>query len=1601
MSRPVFDAETIGELRQRVMAHNEAGHARTGLTDLKKIFARGWAGDEPKTRALGQVDRHLARLAKNTGDFDETKHRRDGDGKFAPQGRAAAFSDVRSRQADRQLRDENAGYAASQTGVIPETRFSQFGPLAGAVAGVAAGALRGAFDGGGRRSRAVNLAIGRGAARVVDTVAGRVQAVPGMAADAANAGLAAAARGVARRAGEADPRGFGPAVKARAERFAARAEARIPDEVGKGQRTKARRATARENVGLVTGEALDLADRVTMAAPRFVSRHLAAKAKRMDAALAARGASDATRRAVRAGLAIKRPLAAGAVGAVVPGALYGITNMETMTVAGPYLDALLPRRVEKGTRAELLTKVAATPASREALAKISMSGVLTAARAAGGAVARMPRMAIARMPTLRAPKPPEPKLSSNQARGRERAATMMARNPNIVRGAGKAGLIGAAAAAAGGLGAAAGYGAREYYRDENGQFTSKERAVQPGMRGALQSVGDFIADNPVGVGAAAGLVAGALGARSAIARGNRRVIREMADSVAEGMTRRLAVVGRFAKAAEEAKSKGAFDKVNARVERAGDAMRAARDAGPERWNEWNVDSALQTKVRGMIRSDAFWKAEPVKANKRKAMDALRESGDIDQLKPLVSEAGWTRIEALRGQATKQKAAYNATVAGFRQKAADAIEDHRGKSSRADDAADAAEAIEKRLAELREAPAPTTAAKKIKLVDTETALKAELKTAEAARKAANETRDEAAKLADAYKQVLANPGKQVDGISFPAGADPWNVKATLRPLPSNVDMTDLLDKMKSDLLGDLQGKIAGRVKARQDEARLIATATIGALRQAGAEPDGIATRAINTFAARLSGPMAAARRDIRAAGGVVSRAVERKLGSAPGAVSAYVGDAAKRARNLVYGPKPEPDAAGKVQPRAGILPKMARFAADNPRAAAMTGLTAATGTGVVTWDSADGSLDLQLKSPADIWRRISSPKTRPAPIIRPFHLGDTKHQHTIEGLVVTNDKNQRVLLTGKRVFADGREEEIPPLTPLKDALDFSAGLRNRAGGGGGGGQGAQLSVGNDQDKGTWSAALGRLRNAGKLASYGEGDWIFSARNDGQHDSQDISDADKLQNALHAQAAAKARGGSFGSGFGNPGEWHAQLASIVAAPESSILTLKQRQRLLLGSQTQAGLFSGQLRGDVMKATSGADTARAFMSEVGAERRVPFVFNNDQLANMKRAVFAVNETLGSAKMNDAQLQTVFDRLERHRGGGGQPGGGQRPAGGGGGQPAGSGTPGPASGGARAAGGPPRASRQSADPAPRDRMSYLADAVTFRETAWPITQRDSKRFLAIPVGVEVEFNKEEEALRQQHPTWDDDAIWTAATRRINDRSNNLTFGKATQAGLLRKFDEARHARAPRGSDRGGEFSSRAGGAAAGAAVMARGAAPVRPPGRENDERSFFEPTRLGATVGGVAGGNAGWMLAERFMPGPLRRLGTTGRLASRLGGMASRLGYKLGGSMAGGLAGETVGDAAGAGVYRAAGRRAPAPYEPPERGAGEEVARTAGSFAGLAAGTALGRGRGRASAFGIGVGTTLAGEELAGAAQRIAERHYGAERGGRARAALNGGRQ
>lgn len=324
-----FSPPVIAELRRRVIEHNEllksAGAsakretALTKLTSLKDLYKRFYNGADPHQHALMHIDAHLERLRDRVLAKVEGRDERGrfssgggsgGGGSPPDSGQHGFFGDVARPEDHQNLADSNAGYDASQTQIIPETRYSVFGPPIAGAAGIGVGAIAGASAkfGGGRLDHAQTRALGWAGGKLGQLTGRAVVRAP-----------VVAGRMVARGAIGAINRTYGTTY--------ARPSATAGDAL----------LDSAERIGGAAGRALGhgAGEFVSYAANVFP-----ATGKRLARALITPRFGTGAGRA--AGI-----LAGAVVGAGVPGLAYGSSLFHLQSAVGPYVDAAFPRRVRK------------------------------------------------------------------------------------------------------------------------------------------------------------------------------------------------------------------------------------------------------------------------------------------------------------------------------------------------------------------------------------------------------------------------------------------------------------------------------------------------------------------------------------------------------------------------------------------------------------------------------------------------------------------------------------------------------------------------------------------------------------------------------------------------------------------------------------------------------------------------------------------------------------------------------------------------------------------------------------------------------------------------------------------------------------------------------------------------------------------------------------------------------------------------------------------------------------------------------------------------------------------------------------------------------
>jgi len=1525
MSRPVVTADVIAELRTRVAGHNERHPAaRTRLNDLKKIFSR---------RGMGAVEGHLTKLAKASGDFDEGKHRRDENGRFAPKGGGSGrqgwqerlYSDVATPETHRRLRDESRGYESATTAVVPETRYTELGQWAGGAAGIAAGGWSGASamrnpDGGfirrWARRKSADLAGGLagGTVKTVTRLAG-----------AASHGLTGvpgpnAVDAVAMRAGNAAQRGVSRLVSG------------VGSAINRATTWPARKAAE--------------AEIASMPPPR--------------------NALERTRRAYRAAYAGTRY---GLLWPGIPFAMAGYYGMRDYV--GPAADATFPRRVEKALTGP------ADPRSREVLQK-AIAGA--AWRGAKKKVARL----FGRTPSQKAAATRGANAAAETARSAkyERIGRLAARTR--MRQAGAYGLGGlgltalGGAALGGGAGAAAGYGGvmanRRYYRDENGRFTSKERDV--GDRGpkaeGLSAHERGVIAGLAGAGVVGGAIAGAQfirGRNAAVARRilegvpGTRVIRpdttgEVSVSVpasfmasrgpdtkrpdlklgTQATARRSGAEPTISaeqtltdgskatttrspftayppkpgtpdyqalpaderlkllrdRARERAmvnleRAKGpALEAATRRSKATTDALKAAwNSSDPTDWANLQVDLQLRDRLRGLAGAKAGFYEKGQKPEDWKRLKSALTS------KVLVGKDG--KVAKPDALSDLMNGNYDGFPLTDRQKTiidkirSEASDAKAAYKARIDALAQANQAIRKEAVDLKTAHAlkqSDLTRRQQRLEEVEQIVK---DGGESPIKNLPKYRDDIAKLeaevadlntsAEAAMKRVAEAADALKPAKAPPIENPWarTTFLTSRPVDDK-ELNALISAVSTNELKGLTDEIAqaaSRSVADLDRAANAAQAVYQRALRGVRESDNVPVgfQRARDLMNRLGPPLRSFGQDAARLGREVKDAVAARLPS-------------------IETLKTKAQDAGT-----GVM-SGARWANRNAKELLVAG---ATGTAIATTlglaDQADdGEVNFRFDRVKDIPAHLVAAETRPRPVnfIRNPGL-DSEVRLSL--IAAPNLSGERIVVSGVRIVKDkdGKQvvQDIPAGSRVKDVVaDTNEMARNRRQAQqqkpGQGGAKPRVEGSQEQHE-AWAKALGVANAKGYVVRADElGDDAFSYRKqDSSGDAEVQQPGLQVRDALLKEVSDKVRaGGKF-----NTGAWYETAARVFEADETNLLNPNFIHQVLAGTDKQAGLLLPGVRESYGTGTEKAKFAGALRNSLTglAPPR-----DDAQMQAVRRIVGFYQHIVPAQgmRLTSDEATRLIGEIESKR----------------------AASPAPAPKPAPVAGPPPaatvRTSPQGATTvesfddeearkgaivdgvgkltrpvsdggygvkvlsmAGRARVEQMFDAAV-RAVEQDLASKRTPERSAEDWWAEVQAEAERRTMGRIRPAKRKEASWSAGDLR---KASHALLRKAAEEGIpgrRREFDEQKIRRNPRGDDRGGEFAPKAGGSGP-ARPRAERQAPPAPP-----ERSFFEPVRMGGMLGGALGGAAAFEVASRYLPKPLRTAGTVARLASRLGG-------------------------------------------------------------------------------------------------------------------------
>jgi hypothetical protein len=1616
MPKPRFTPDLITELRHLVIAHNEAGHERVRLEELKKAYASNHRGRNGHESAMGGVRKLLLRKA------DE--YPRDQKGRFTF-GQRRAWGDAASPEQHQQLREDNAGYAAFQNAVIPETRGTQLLPSLLGAAGIVEGAVRGATTGPTWRRNAPSKTIRFMTAPLYGLPFESVQRVR----RGINSGFDAVAT-----AGEA----------------------------------------------------------VTLAPSRWLVRRGAAeraKIKAQPAPTTLAGKIGRQEKLLRTGA--QHRVAAGAAGALLYGVPAAMLYAAGGRVVGPYYDAIKGGRtiekmhggdptaralLQKAMGPQMLFAKAGQIAQR--FASAAQAGA-RAARASGirrGAAALMPQRPFIRAERLTA-----------QLRGR--VGKLGVRRPGLYAAGGAAlGAAGAAGAAYGGTKLAE----RVYYRDKEGQFTSKDKAVITGAAGAAGAlIGAALAGRAAGrlnakareavmrrfkgVSTASGMIDGegrkitvatkarldsataALKARGKPLAADEADAAALANTYADAMVTRLsdpktprnAIAERVERMAGSAHVQRKFTSPSYQgtVSTIRDAAKKRLDARiaqlQEPWESWyrsQLVEAGRARAQQRLRTTAakvkgggFWDGAPnagaLRAETLKKFPARDGAYTLDQVADFLEQKGAkVQAAALRADAsalataTKDFDEQLGRAIGARDKARAQADRLTRAAAKAEEKFKAAQTASLDVPRGEKVPAPRLEAKALgdevwgevtqvignpdasapaksvtlnpTIVDAlknaaqTSSAKAAAAEAALARPAIGETAGDHARrirsaLGDDFKEGLPRPRNP-----FGSGADGF---LPMRPTPEDVTKEIAAETARD--IAKLHDEIVAEAVKVGEKAGRAARAMPAAMRLLEARPSA-ARAAVGAVAGAVGSRTTAARRELRNIVAQMRRDVDVDLAGRPQKIL----DAAERA-----GAKVADVFAGKK-------------GADGKRAGGV-GRWLWQRKGLIALSPVAGAVGLDLGSDGKInldWARMKAaaqdPKQAALTALTDTHKkggayfrlmnAATADEAVITGVTMKTKDGRHLFVSGVVEQTGKPNVSITPGSPVEDVEKRF----RKEGGGGQGNQDQSRRLGNADVLKRAEDAANKL--AGNLKQEDVGGEKFRHLNLSGLSGGQKDEAEKAASALKGDlnnASAK-----FASGQPNAEQTYGLLGSVLSGP-GRLLSAQEKVDFALKAFGAKGKEARDGLGGNATAQSVNDAI------VKLVREAPNPGNDGDATRLRRAARLLGQHLKTQVplSNYEEIDAAISAKPRSGGGGGQPRQeGQRQ-----GEPRAeraAAAPEPAQA-QRSGAAPELREEQRLDVGPGRKYSVLYPAknpdrwsdddwikVTAREIE--VQAREILNDAATPRGQKWEqlantadnnlrasvaglWSAYRDLINRNYPDASERdqrrALQLYVMQLVGEQAGGVEFEplrfrpveKATRAGTLRKdaggalrrpWDEAKIRRNPGGSDQGGEFASKGG------AASHAGAGAKLPGKAEKEERGFFEPVRFGATVGGVLGGQAAWELISRYAP----------KVKGGLSAKSGRFVVTMLASMAGGAAASKAGERLGAMTYERRGQRAPTPYEEPERPGGEEAARAAGAMIGSFAGAAA---RSVPGGVLLGGAGQLGGEELMAAAYRVAKNRFG----------------
>lgn len=1223
-----FTPTVIAELRHRVIAHNEAlpaairEAALTKLGTLKGLYKRYHNGASPHEHALRKIEAHLDRQRDQAlAEVLAKAENRDRRGRFAPGGGGNTPLDVPHR-------DPNDDPSAPKTQIIPETRYSLFGPIAGSAAGTALGAAVGAGarfasdSPADRLQHRVVQAVGRRAGGGAATLLVR---------PAANAGIqvARSAVGLVNRTFKTSHKrpGFIDGAKARS----------VGRAVG-------------ERVGRAASHGYALTTNTVPASAKLLAHVIPASYPR-------------TRM-------VGRGLVGAAAGAVFPGLLMYAPGLHAGAARiGPYLDAAFPRKVRKmvgplfdapevlAKQAEIATldlqkanlRGIAQAVAREARRFVRTLKPDGASHAVGaGAPLNAPILGSAGAKAGKKLPPAAIRAAHEAAEG---AYALHPEGPTKTGIAGTArivarhtlglGIGGAAVGGIGGAGARAGY---EYFnpgqhpRDAHGRFRSKASSAVQGVK-----IGGVL-------GTAAGVAAGLIFARQGRGALLRAAITKLGDAAPQ-LHAEAETVARTAHAQDYAKANKAKlqnfapgqvidkDAVKAALEQKAEAdwRRAggAAMADPQKWYDLQLDQGFDKAVGKQLHAlagvDANGKRVPLTDAVGNTVRAhflrdLDESKLNDAQKKIWADLK-ARHEATREQINGIYVERKTNVSHF-----DAEVKHlEAEKGQLEQGQRSLPNWQREAEDLVAAKAPVRDIRTFMKYRLNIELAPNVKRDDAVeqmRTALNEYEDKSTDRLDEIDRALKAARADHDSAMRGVQADLEDAQRIAVKNPFSTGKKDQYFDPIPDRAAAIKAVREGASKdfvATSDAVAATAKGhlnTLIATRQAaldaGLPKTGMMGRVFHEYAPVVAGSWETARRDAA----LLMEARSQELAGVPKTIDDFL--KTNKDPKTAYATAKAVGAKGWAKGRAGFHWSMAHYKQIT------AGLGVAAAVGVLDLSNPTRPLKLKGMGLPKGTRLINEP------------MGTIERPERLLGVVFRDKQtNQEVFASGIHIKEGGKGYTAVPFGTALDSVRNQ--IRNRSQnqsqpGGGGGQQGPRppaVPVGN---RAALNTVLDQLRKEQHIKSAGPPGQQFQEREGGNYaaaQENDVFDAlyKKHLEPLDALHVPKEEANDKAVPF-----WDS-LRELFESHGTQVMNRARRLHFLVGTARRRGIFANPNRvyaGDPAAASKG-DVTNQLIQQVGMHTPIA----PDEYKQMHRAIWLI---ANHYQLSDGEKQRVVDALEKH---------------------------------------------------------------------------------------------------------------------------------------------------------------------------------------------------------------------------------------------------------------------------------------------------------------------------------------------------------------------